>query len=237
MKLKTFSLFIIIILISALQPIKAQNGQYNSWKKLLQNHVTNSGNVNYKSIHKDQKLLLNSLDEFSKNIPDNSWSNNETLAFWINAYNAFTIKLIIDNYPVKSIKDIKNPWDQKFIPIGKQLMSLNEIEHDILRKLNEPRIHFAIVCASKSCPKLLNEAYVYSKLELQLTVATEEFLADETKNNIARNTVKLSKIFKWFSDDFTQNGSLIDFLNQYSNVEISPNAKKSFMDYNWDLND
>jgi hypothetical protein len=237
MKLKTFSLFIIIILISALQPIKAQNVQYNSWKKLLQNHVTNSGNVNYKSIHKDQKLLLNSLDEFSKNIPDNSWSNNETLAFWINAYNAFTIKLIIDNYPVKSIKDIKNPWDQKFIPIGKQLMSLNEIEHDILRKLNEPRIHFAIVCASKSCPKLLNEAYVYSKLELQLTVATEEFLADETKNNIARNTVKLSKIFKWFSDDFTQNGSLIDFLNQYSNVEISPNAKKSFMDYNWDLND
>ena len=116
-------------------------------------------------------------------------------------------------------------------------MSLNQIEHDILRKMKEPRIHFAIVCASKSCPKLLNEAYTPSKLDLQLTLATEEFLSDETKNNLAANNIQISKIFKWFSEDFTTNGSLIDFLNLYASIEISQNAKKSYLDYNWDLNE
>ena len=182
-------------------------------------------------------MLQTVLDEFSKNQPDNSWTKNETLAYWINAYNAFTIKLIINNYPVKSIKDIKNPWDQEFIPIGEDLMTLNEIEHDILRKMNEPRIHFAIVCASISCPKLLNEAYISSKLDLQLTIATEEFLLDTSKNRLSQNDLKLSKIFKWFTKDFTQNESLIDFLNQYSNISISENAKISYQDYNWDLNE
>lgn len=237
MKYKTFSLFIILAFTSVLLPVKAQTSHINSWKELLQKHVNNSGNVNYKAIVKDQQLLQNCLDEFSKNQPNTSWSKNDILAYWINAYNAFTIKLIIDNYPIKSIKDINNPWDKKFIPNGKQLMSLNDIEHDILRKMNEPRIHFAIVCASVSCPKLLNEAYIASKLDLQLTVATEEFLTDNSKNNISEENLKLSKIFKWFSEDFSQNGSLVDFLNQYSNIEISSNAKKSFMDYNWDLNE
>jgi hypothetical protein len=227
-------LFLTLLVSKASQ---AQNIDYSSWNNLLQKHVNNSGEVNYKAIKSNQQLLQASLDEFSKTQPKDSWSENERLAYWINAYNAFTIKLIVDNYPIKSIKDIKNPWDKQFIPMGKILMSLNKIEHDILRKMSEPRIHFAIVCASVSCPNLLNEAYFPSKLDLQLTVATEEFLSDKTKNNLSQDEIKLSKIFKWFSEDFTQNGTLIDFLNQYTSVEISPNARKSFNDYNWDLND
>lgn len=223
--------------LAVFQKAEAQAVNYNSWNLFLQEHVNSFGEVDYEGIKADKQSLLASLDIFTKTKPDTSWSETETLAYWINAYNAFTIKLIIDNYPIKSIKDIKNPWDQKFIPIGNHLMSLNEIEHDILRKMNEPRIHFAIVCASKSCPKLLNEAYLYSKLDLQLTVATEEFLSNETKNNISKDQIVISKIFKWFADDFTQNGSLIEFLNQYSNIEISPKAKKSYMDYSWSLND
>jgi hypothetical protein len=237
MKIRNIPFILLFLTTIVFQATQAQTINYHSWNKLLQKHVNTLGEVNYKAIKSDTQLLESSLNEFSKTQPKDSWSKNEKLAYWINAYNAFTIKLIVDNYPIKSIKDIKNPWDEKFIPIGKTLMSLNEIEHDILRKMNEPRIHFAIVCASISCPKLLNEAYLPSKLDLQLTVATEAFLSDKTKNSISQNEIKLSKIFKWFSEDFTQNGTLIDFLNQYTNIEISANAKKSFNDYNWDLNE
>lgn len=237
MKTKAYILIVLLAVLAVSLPTKAQNLNDHAYNKLLQKHVNNHGEVNYQAIKTDPQLLLASLEGFTKTQANKSWSQEERLAYWINAYNAFTIKLIIDHYPIKSIKDIKNPWDQEFIPIGKQLMSLNQIEHDILRKMKEPRIHFAIVCASKSCPKLLNEAYTPSKLDLQLTLATEEFLSDETKNNLSEETIKLSKIFKWFSEDFTTNGSLIDFLNLYAPIEISQKAKKSYMDYNWDLNE
>lgn len=237
MKTKAYILIVLLAVLAVSLPTKAQNLNDHAYNKLLQKHVNSFGEVNYQAIKTDPQLLQASLEGFTKTKPNKSWSQEERLAYWINAYNAFTIKLIIDHYPIKSIKDIKNPWDQEFIPIGKQLMSLNQIEHDILRKMKEPRIHFAIVCASKSCPKLLNEAYTPSKLDLQLTLATEEFLSDETKNNLSEETIKLSKIFKWFSEDFTTNGSLIDFLNLYAPIEISQKAKKSYMDYNWDLNE
>ena len=103
--------------------------------------------------------------------------------------------------------------------------------------MDEPRIHFAIVCASFSCPKLQNEAFTSVNLEKQLTSATKEFLNDSKRNEISASNLKLSKIFQWFAKDFKQEGSLIDFLNQYSDIKISPNAKKRFMDYNWDLNE
>ena len=103
--------------------------------------------------------------------------------------------------------------------------------------MGEPRIHFALVCAAQSCPKLYNKAFTAENLEEDLSKLTREFLADESKNNMSEYSIKLSKIFKWFAKDFKQNGSLIDFLNQYSEVTISNKARKSFKDYNWDLND
>jgi len=225
------------LLLFPILQVEAQTVNYGAWNSFLKKHVNSYGEVNYQAIKTDQKSLVVSLETFMKNEPNETWSKNETLAYWINAYNAFTIKLISDNYPIKSIKDIKNPWDLEFIQIGNKNLSLNEIEHDILRKLSEPRIHFAIVCASKSCPKLLNEAYIPSKLDLQLTVATEEFLSDKSRNSISQEHLKLSKIFKWFTGDFTQNGSLIDFLNLYTDVKISQKAKKTYNDYSWELNE
>ena len=145
--------------------------------------------------------------------------------------------LILKNYPLNSIKDIKDPWDQRLWKLGNKWYNLNEIEHEILRKMDEPRIHFAIVCASFSCPKLQNEAFVASQMEAQLTKATKEFLADSDRNSITSDSIEISKIFQWFAKDFKENGSLIDFLNTYTEVEISDNAKKRFKDYNWDLND
>ncbi|EGV43402.2 DUF547 domain-containing protein [Bizionia argentinensis JUB59] len=215
----------------------SQNIDHSDWTNFLKKHVSKEGAVNYISIKANDVELNNYLNQFIKISPKDSWSNNEILAYWINAYNAFTVKLIIDNYPLKSIKDIKNPWDQEFIPINGKYISLNYIEHEILRNMNEPRIHFAIVCASTSCPKLQNEAFVSEKLDQQLTATTKEFLNDASKNNIEKDKLELSKIFKWFSKDFKQNSSLIDFLNSYSEITIQSDAKTKYMDYSWELND
>ena len=234
MKLK---LYIIAFFAFNISLLNAQDIDHSLWTKILQEYVSDNGNVNYKSIKANKIELDHYLHQLSENSPKDTWSKNELLAYWINTYNAFTIKLIIDNYPINSIKDLKSPWDKKFIKIGNKLVSLNYIEHEVLRKMNEPRIHFAIVCASISCPKLLNKAYQSSILETQLTTATTSFLTDTSKNNISKNEVQLSKIFKWFDKDFLTVGTLTDFLNNYSVETISKNAKIGYKNYNWDLNE
>ena len=220
--------------IELLEPIV----DHMTWDKLLQTHVTATGEVNYKGIQEQESELDGYLKWLSKNPPQNWWSNDELLVFWMNAYNAFTIKLILNHYPVKSIKDIKDPWNQRFIPIGDKWYTLNDIEHRIIRKMGEPRIHFALVCAAVSCPKLYNKAFNAMTLDKDLSRLTKEFLADPSKNEISKNSVELSKIFKWYAKDFkTEDQHLIDFLNQYTSIRIETNAKKSFKDYNWNLNE
>lgn len=210
------------------------------WNDLLSKYVSSEGFVDYKSFKKEQKKLHEYIKMLGIQRSLNSFDNltkKGKLAFWINAYNAMTIDLILRHYPIKSIKDIKNPWEQRHWRLGEKWYNLDEIEHQILRKMNEPRIHFAIVCASYSCPKLQNKAFKASNLEAQLTNATKEFLSDPERNVISKDELELSKIFQWFAKDFKQNGSLIDFLNRYSEVEISKNAKRRFKDYSWDLNE
>jgi hypothetical protein len=211
---------------------------HDLWDELLQNHVSDLGKVDYEGFKTDHKKLLGyirvlQIAKEKYTLP----TKQDSLAFWINAYNALTIDLILRHYPVKSIKDIKEPWDQRLWQFGNELLNLSDIEHKLLRPMNEPRIHFAIVCASVSCPKLQNEAFRASTLEEQLTKATKAFLADTSKNELSENKIRISKIFKWFKTDFEQNGSLIDFINAYSDIKILESAKKSYKDYNWDLND
>jgi hypothetical protein len=207
------------------------------WNELLQKYVSDNGNVNYSGLKKEHLKLNNYIKSLNLALPNETHTKEFTLAFWINAYNAMTIDLVLRHYPVKSIKDIKAPWQQRYWELGEKWYNLEDIEHQILRKMDEPRIHFAIVCASISCPKLLNEAYTAENLELQLTNATKDFLSDTNRNFISKDKLELSKIFKWFGSDFTKNGSLIDFLNLYSTIEISKKATKSYKDYNWDLNE
>ncbi len=235
--MKYAPLTLIFAFIFTTATLRAQHFDHARWDAILRAHVSEQGQVDYKAIKANETDLTSYLNAFKTTQPNADWTKNETLAYWINAYNAFTIKLIIDNYPIKSIKDIHQPWDEKFIQIGGEFLSLNHIEHNILRKMNEPRIHFAIVCASYSCPKLLNDAFTASHLETQLTKATRDFLANSERNNLSESNIELSKIFKWFAKDFTENGTLIYFLNQYSEITISANAKKSFKDYNWNLNE
>ncbi len=218
------------------------------WDQLLKANVSPAGIVNYKGFIKEKAKLDQYLKLITENAPDRkTWSKQEQLAYWINAYNAFTVKLIVDNYPVKSIRDlgpelkiplIKDVWHYKFFKIGGVESSLDEIEHSILRKeFEEPRIHFAINCASVSCPPLLNEAFMASKLEIQLDKVTREFINDSSRNKITADNAQISSIFSWFKGDFTKKGSLIDFLNLYSKVKIKSTAKISHLDYNWNLNE
>ncbi len=222
---------------------------HDLWNSLLKKNVSTSGKVNYKGFITDSVKLNTYLKLLSLHKPDEkSWAANEQKTFWINAYNAFTVKLIIDNYPVKSINDIVvkrgvtanvSPWDIKFIKIENESYSLNTIEHEKLRKaFGDPRFHFVLVCAAKSCPILLNEAYTADKLEIQLETQTKLFLNDKIKNMVSPNSLKLSKLFEWYASDFkTEKTTLIDFLNKYSKTKINPKVSISYIEYSWDLNE
>jgi Protein of unknown function, DUF547. len=221
---------------------------HQAWDELLQLNVSSSGKVNYQGFIRQKVKLDKYLNLLSTNTPDpKTWSTQEQLAYWINAYNAFTVKLIVDHYPVKSIRElgprfkipfIKDVWHYQFFEIGGVKSSLNEIEHTILRKeFDEPRIHFAINCASVSCPSLFNQAFLPDQIESQLEKVTFEFVNDNSKNKIAEGQVKISSIFFGSKEIFTKKGTLIDFLNRYSKFQITPNAKISFIDYNWNLNE
>ena len=206
------------------------------WTTLLQKHVSNAGEVNYKAFLDDRQLLKNYINELAQHFPQDNWTRNEVMAYWINAYNALTIDLILEHYPLQSIKDIFRPWHKSMWQLGSQRFDLDTIEHDILRPMGDPRIHFAIVCAAKSCPRLLNQAYTTQELQEQLKRASYRFINNAKKNDIRQSEVKISKIFRWFRKDFEVDGSLIDFLNRYSEIKISDNAKIKYLNYDWSLN-
>ncbi|MFT4660112.1 MAG: hypothetical protein ACI8XB_000370 [Patiriisocius sp.] len=214
----------------------ANSPKHDAWSALLKANVTSIGNVDYQGISGDERFeqYLNLL---MSSHPDDTWTKNERMAFWINAYNAFTVKLINDNWPVKSIKDISNPWGKSFIQIENATYSLEDIEHKILRKkFDDPRIHFAINCASVSCPKLQNYAFIDVKLNAQLEESAVEFMNDPVRNVVTKDNAQISKIFDWFKGDFTKNGSLKAYINKYSKIKVSEEGKLSYMDYNWKLN-
>ncbi|MEM0518171.1 DUF547 domain-containing protein [Aequorivita flava] len=216
----------------------AVNIDHSQWDILLKKHVNSDGMVDYKAFKKDEAKLDGYLKMLSEKNPTNNWSVQELLAFYINLYNAATVKLIVENYPLKSIKDIDGAWTKGRVAVGDKMLSLGGIENGILRKMNEPRIHFAINCASISCPKLLDEAYTAAKINEQLDRATNEFINSD-KNDISASNPKVSSIFDWYAKDYKVNGKqdVIAFINQYSNTKINANATLSYKNYDWNLND
>lgn len=216
------------------------------WNELVSQHVLQNGLVDYSNFRADSVRLNQYLTLLNNNHPNpKNWTRAESIAYWINAYNAYTVHQVVQHYPIASIKDIKGGitfvntiWDEKFINIEGHKYDLNNIEQGILRKYyKEPRIHFALNCASISCPSLANFAYTADQLEEQLDVMAKIFLADKTKNTISTQEVSISKIFKWYKGDFTNGQKLIDYINQYTDVMIAPKAKVRYQDYNWGLND
>ncbi len=230
----------ILLFISVLTFIQL-NSQTKTFNSLLQRHVSKKGNVSYKAFKKDEAKLDKYLSFLNKTSPNKNWSTNKQKAFWINVYNAYTIKLILENYPLKSIIDInyngKTAWKIPFVKVGGKAYTLDFVEHEILRKkLFDPRIHVGVNCASVSCPKLLNSAFTEKNIEDKLNQLMKEFINDATKNIISKKKVYLSKIFEWFINDFNKNGTLIDYLNIYSNKKITADTEVNYLKYNWLLN-
>jgi hypothetical protein len=213
---------------------------HQTWNELLYKNVTASGKVSYKGFKTDEEKLNSYLAMLASNVAQANWSRHEQMAYWINTYNAFTIKLILDHYPVKSIMDIESgkAWDKPFILLQNRKYTLNQIEHEILRaKFDDPRIHFAVNCAAISCPRLLNEAYTAEKLDRQLTAQARSFINDRAFNKISSSAVSVSQIFDWYNSDFTKMGTLIDYLNNYSAVKIEAGAGITYLTYNWNLHE
>lgn len=218
------------------------------WDGLLKDHVSD-GYVKYGDMKKDEAKLDEYLALVSNTPPKDDWTKDQELAYWINAYNAFTVKLILKNADKKlgSIKDLEKdinlpfvntPWDIKFFEIDGKEMDLNKIEHGIVRKdFDEPRIHFVMVCAAKSCPPLRNEAYVPERLDEQLTAQTKSFLNNDKMNKIEPNMAKVTSLFDWYKKDFKKGDNTVPmFINKYSDTQLNADAEITYMDYDWSLN-
>lgn len=219
---------------------------HEKWDALLKKHVNADGWVNYKGFLQDSSALNAYLRLLETSHPsDKNWTRNEQMAYWINAYNAYTVQLIVRNYPVSSIKDVKkgvafinSVWDIKFIKIQGYTYDLNNIEHNILRPVfKDARVHAAVNCASFSCPKLLNEAYSADKLDAQLEASMRGFVNDPIRNRITSEKAEISEIFKWFKGDFERDaGSVRQYLARYAVTKVTDKTDISHIDYDWRLN-
>lgn len=227
---------------SVSSPSKVDNRLYD---ELLKKYVLN-GQVNYKGLKSDESRLDAYLNHLAI-IRPNRLERKDRFAFYINAYNAWTIKLILDHYPgISSIKDIggifSSPWKKKIARINGELITLDHIEHDILRpQFKDPRVHFAINCAARSCPPLANFAFNGKELDEQLDLLTRKFINNSHSNYLKDDTLWVSRIFKWFGEDF--NDDIIGFIETYAQKDFkgllnSPKKKIKikYLDYDWALN-
>lgn len=235
--------------------VEVDHGIYTG---VLRAHVR-GGHVDYAALCHDDRLT-DYLTALSATIPDSLADDSSRLAFWLNAYNAFTLKAICDDYPVGSINDLhfgglvvgtalnKTVWDRKFVVINGEKLSLNDIEHEIIRKrFGDPRIHFALVCAAKSCPPLRSEAYVAGRLDEQLAEQARLFFRDVTKNrfDVDAKVAHLSKILDWYGDDFgSDRAERLMTIAPYLPAEVAAAIRRdpeswriSHVEYDWSLNE
>jgi Protein of unknown function, DUF547 len=225
------------------------------WLSVLRTSV-HDGSVAYGRIRSAGQAALDAyLRQLESVCPSvySTWSRPQQLAYWINVYNAYTVRLIVDHHPVKSIRSIgllpMAAFRTRFIRVranGASTLSLNDVEHEILRKrFGDARIHFAIVCASKGCPSLASSPYQAAELDEQLQMAARNFLGDEGKNHfdLQRRVLHLSSIFMWFRQDFEKAaGDLVEFVKRHAPQKLAaqlaatPPIQVTFQPYDWSLN-
>ncbi len=227
------------------------DAQHGQWSRILSRQVTN-GLVRYADVHAAPAELNQYLDGLARVSEDQfkAWQRPDQLAFLINLYNAATVQLIVDHYPVPSIRKIgtvrKGPWKQEIVRLWGKVITLDALEHEIIRpRYQEPRVHFALVCAAMGCPPLRGEAFVGTRLNEQLDDQARQFLASPLKNRIdtKERTVYLSPIFKWYAGDFeARSGSVLTAIRPLwpsadtAALEMS-GLKLRYTDYDWALNE
>lgn len=246
MKLFILALAVALSLFVAPGNAPAQMPDYTLYDELLQAYVKGD-RVDYAGLKKDRAKLDQFLRQLSQVDPD-KLSPAEQMAFYINAYNAWTLWLILTKYPdLKSIKDIggffSGPWSQEIVKVGDKKLTLDDVEHDILRpRFKDPRIHFAVNCASKGCPPLLNRAFTGDKLDEQLDQVTIAFINDPERTRLKGDTLEITKIMDWYAGDFRYD--LAGFVKKYAKGDLKKKLEKlgkdvevDFLDYDWSLND
>jgi len=255
MKFQFIKKVILVLALTVLAVQPAWAFDFSTWDGLLKKYVAESTidgvklhAVDYQKLGEDLVYRTVVKDLESVSLADLR-TKEDKLAFWINVYNVMAVKMVLDHYPVESIKDagsfFQAVWKKDVGKVGGKTRTLNEIEHEILRKLGEPRIHVAIVCASVSCPDLRKEAYTVKTLDTQLDDQMRKFLANKEKGlrvNREEKRVYLSSIFKWFQEDFDSQGGVISFITPFAPDAIQDSLKSghlriAYLDYNWDLNE
>ena len=255
MRISLSKLFVVFGIIGLLSAPSAFAFDFSTWDGLLKKNVvpkTINGvylnAVDYKKLGHDQAYskLIKDLEKVSLATLK---TKDEKLAFWINVYNIMAAKMVLDHYPVESIKDAGSlftaVWKKEVGVVAGKARTLNEIEHEILRKMGEPRIHVAIVCASVSCPDLRGEAYTADKLHDQLNDQMHRFLENAEKGlrvDTKKGRVYLSSIFKWFKEDFDAKGGVRNYLAPHAPQSAKAALKNKklsvyYLDYDWDLNE
>ena len=244
-RIKSFAFGLIAVILAAGASAWAGIVDHALYATLLSRHLEN-GAVDYGGFQRDEKVLDRYLEQLA-GVDPQSLDTDEQFAFYVNAYNAWTIKLILTGFPdIDSIKDLgslfKSPWKKKIARIDGQLLTLDQIEHDILRKrFGDPRVHFAVNCASKGCPPLQAEPFTGSRLNPQLNRAAKAFINDPRYNRLEGYTLWVSKIFDWFSEDFDNDviGTFMAFADQPLKGKLQKNRNRirvKFLDYDWSLN-
>ena len=220
---------------------------HNAFDALLKKYVTGAG-VKYSAWRNNDADMdkLQKYVAFLETQNPECWSRDDGLAYWINLYNAATVRLILQNYPVKSIKDlgnfIKTPWKKRIVSVAGRELTLDQIENKIIRpQFEDARIHFALNCASIGCPPLAPFAFRADSLELLLEAVTKNALSDEKNVKVEKDIVRVTKIFDWYEEDFVkESGSVRDFLAHYlpeqKHIFLNKNVRIENLSYSWKLN-
>ncbi|MEX2489013.1 MAG: DUF547 domain-containing protein [Pseudomonadales bacterium] len=238
------NMLILLVLLPA--GVTAGTPDWTGYDQLLKEYVEPASKagldvnlVDYSGLRNDTRfeVLVDTIREFPVDRLEN---DNERLAFYINAYNILTMRLILDHWPVDSIKDIggffSGPWDIVVLKNADSSLTLDNIEHDIIRSIPEPRIHFAVNCASLSCPDLRREAYRADRLHEQLEDQTRRFLRQDGKGlSVDGDRVKVSRIFDWYEEDFDRVGGVTKFV-QRIRPDLEIEGVRAKLTYNWALN-
>ncbi len=234
-----------ILLVATKADSTSTHADHEQFTRVLASHV-HDGRVDYSGIKKDNRFApyLASLS----NTKASQLTGSERLAFWINVYNAFTIKLICDNFPLRSIQDLAKGkvWDTPFIAIEGTTYSLNEIENDVIRPLGDSRIHYALVCAARSCPPLRSEAYSALLLDAQLEEQGRIFLSTSTNNtfDVVGRKAHLSHVFEWYLADFGRtHEQLLRIIAKHAPEDVRGDLQQhankwkiDYLEYDWSLN-
>ena len=235
-------LTLLILMAAAVNLLSAKDINYDEYSAILQKYVSPEGLVDYEGLKNDKAL-----DNFMKYLAEidiSAFHDKEKLALYINAYNVFTLQNVINYYPINSPFDVEGFFKEKKFTLAGKSMTLDELEYDLIFPINNTLVHFGLVCAAVSCPKLITEVYKGDNVYVLLKKNALKFLGDTSRNRLDKenNVLYLSEIFKWFGDAFVNYyGSLQEFAKQLAPQEIADYLKNNeveveFVTYDWTLN-